>query len=176
MNSEEQNLYFIKEIQGYSPDIGKLVTMMEYTRYTTIEAIKGLTVEDLDYHFDDKSNSIGMLLTHMICVEKAFQIMTFEDRDLTDKEWEELSVGIILGDVAKRELRGKDIHFYLDRLSATRKETLLFFRTCNDEWLTKVSTFGWDYPANNHFKWFHVFEDEINHRGQIRLITKRIGN
>ncbi|WQI98124.1 integrase, partial [Rossellomorea vietnamensis] len=25
-----------------------------------------------------------------------------------------------------------------------------------------------------HFKWFHVFEDELNHRGQIRMIKKRM--
>jgi hypothetical protein len=29
-------------------------------------------------------------------------------------------------------------------------------------------------PANNHFKWFHVFEDEINHRGQIRWLRARL--
>ena len=29
-------------------------------------------------------------------------------------------------------------------------------------------------PANNYFKWFHVFEDEINHRGQIRWLCKRL--
>ena len=29
--------------------------------------------------------------------------------------------------------------------------------------------FRLDRPANNYFKWFHVFEDELNHRGQIRI-------
>lgn len=31
---------------------------------------------------------------------------------------------------------------------------------------------SWGTPTSNYFKWFHVFEDEINHRGQIRLIRK----
>ncbi|MFK9093966.1 hypothetical protein [Bacillus salipaludis] len=35
-----------------------------------------------------------------------------------------------------------------------------------------VSMFWWDRPANNYFKWFHVFEDELSHRGQIRIIKK----
>jgi C-terminal processing protease CtpA/Prc len=28
--------------------------------------------------------------------------------------------------------------------------------------------------GNNYFCWFHVFEDEINHRGQIRLLAKQL--
>lgn len=43
-----------------------------------------------------------------------------------------------------------------------------------DEWLDRQSSFGWDHPANHYFKWFHVFEDELNHRGQIRLIVKEL--
>lgn len=28
-------------------------------------------------------------------------------------------------------------------------------------------------PSNNNFMWFHVFEDALNHRGQIRWLRKR---
>ncbi|WP_413785455.1 DinB family protein [Cytobacillus sp. IB215316] len=176
METKEKDLYFINETEGYSSEIGKLVSMMEYTRYTTLKEIKELSLEELDYHFDGKSNSIGMLLYHLASLEKAFQIMTFEDRELTDKEWEELSVGITLSDDAKREIKGKDISFYVNMLSKTREKTLYYFAKYTDEWLDKVTPFGWDYPANNYFKWFHVFEDELNHRGQIRMIIKRLND
>ncbi|UTE79349.1 DinB family protein [Rossellomorea sp. KS-H15a] len=147
--------------------------MMDYTRHTTMCEIKGLSQEELDYHFDENSNSIGMLLYHMASLEKAFQIMTFEARDLTDEEWEELSVGIVLGEDAKQEIRGKDLAFYEHALENTRLKTLNFLAAANDEWLEHVTPYGWDHPANNYFKWFHVFEDELNHRGQIRMIKKR---
>jgi hypothetical protein len=53
-------------------------------------------------------------------------------------------------------------------------KTLNFFAAANDEWLEHFTPYGWDHPANNYFKWFHVFEDELNHRGQIRMIKKRL--
>ena len=46
------------------------------------------------------------------------------------------------------------------------------FKTLPDEWLFQQTPFWFDQQANNYFKWFHVFEDEINHRGQIRIIKK----
>lgn len=36
-----------------------------------------------------------------------------------------------------------------------------------------VQPFGNGMLANNHWKWFHVLEDELSYRGQIRLIRKR---
>lgn len=46
------------------------------------------------------------------------------------------------------------------------------FQSLPNEWLFKTTTFWYDKPANNYFKWFHVFEDELSHRGQIRIIKK----
>ena len=41
-----------------------------------------------------------------------------------------------------------------------------------DEWLERTLTAT---PAMNaHFAWFHVAEDEISHRGQIRWLRCRI--
>lgn len=35
--------------------------MMNYARYTTMQAVEGLTIENLDYLYDEEANSIGML-------------------------------------------------------------------------------------------------------------------
>ncbi|MNP63442.1 hypothetical protein D3C76_1588400 [compost metagenome] len=58
-------------------------------------------------------------------------------------------------------------------MNAVRARTLELFKTVGDDWLSKEEPFWHDKPANYYFMWFHVFEDEINHRGQIRLIKKR---
>ncbi len=47
------------------------------------------------------------------------------------------------------------------------------FSRRGDEWLDEQTPFWGGRPANNYFKWFHVFEDELNHRGQIRWLRKR---
>ncbi|MGA9288467.1 MAG: DinB family protein [Anaerobacillus sp.] len=171
---EHRDLCMIGHKQDFTPEIGRLVSMMDYARHTTEEAIRGLTIDQLDFHLDEKSNSIGMLLQHMASIEKAFQVMTFQERELNDEEWAEHGTGIELGERAREVVRGRDLDYYWSELSLARAETLDAFRKKEDTWLEKVTPFGWDKRANHYFKWFHVMEDEISHRGQILLIKKRL--
>ncbi len=168
------DLCMIDRKKGFTPEIGRLVSMMDYARYTTEEAIRGLAVDQLDFHMDDKSNSIGMLLHHMSSIERAFQIMTFQERELNDAEWEELETSIELGEKARTVIQGRDLDYYWSELSLVRAKTLDDLREKDDTWLEKVTPFGWDEKANHYFKWFHVMEDEISHRGQILMIKRRL--
>ncbi|QCJ45082.1 DinB family protein [Bacillus sp. S3] len=146
--------------------------MMNYVRVTTVEAVKDLTVEELDFLYDEDANSVGMLLAHMAAVEKAYQIETFENRDFTEEELERLAPGLELGSAGRKQFKGNSIDFYLRELSAVRNTTIEKFKSLPDEWLFEQTPFWWNRPANNYFKWFHVFEDELSHRGQIRIIKK----
>lgn len=38
------NIYLITDIPGYSPQISRLMSMMNYARYTTLESVKNFTV------------------------------------------------------------------------------------------------------------------------------------
>jgi len=42
----------IEPIAGYSPTIGRLVGMLTYARSTTLAAVEGLTLAELDYLYD----------------------------------------------------------------------------------------------------------------------------
>ena len=161
--------YIIETVEPFEPEVGRLVSMLEYTRDTTLREVEGLTVKQLDTKIEGCDNTIGMLLLHMASVEEAFQIMTFGERDLTDEEWSRLESGIDL-----MGIDGNEAAFYVDRLAEVRKRTLELFAGVGDEWLDRQSSVGWDHPANHYFKWFHVFEDELNHRGQMRLIVKQL--
>lgn len=143
--------------------------MLVYARYTTHQAIEGLTAAQLDHRHDAQSNSIGALLLHIAAVELWYQAHTFERRAWTaeeDAQW--LAWVELRGDVT-----GRPLEFYLDMLSSIRTRTESELRARDDEWLLRVESFeGTD--ANNYWKWFHVCEDEINHRGQIRWLRKRL--
>nr|WP_243646944.1 DinB family protein [Scopulibacillus darangshiensis] len=161
---------------GFSPQVGRLVSMMNYARFTTLQMVEGLSVEELDFLLDDAGNTIGMLLAHMAAVERAYQILTFEKRDLNDDDEKEIGLPLFLGQKAREEIKGKELDYYLQKLEAVREKTLAGFKERDDDWLEEMTPFWEDLPANNYFKWFHVFEDEINHRGQIRWICKRLPN
>lgn len=120
----------IEPIPGYSPTIGRLVCMLSYARSTTLAAVDGLPMAQLDHLQDAESNSIGALLAHIAVVERSYQVLTFEERLMSADESERWSVALKLGADGPR--------------------------------------------INAHWAWFHVAEDEVNHRGQTRWLRARL--
>src|SRR4051795_1253928 len=114
------NLFLIGDIPGFTPQIGRLVAMMNYARYTTISDVGGLGVEQLDYLHDQQSNSIGALLMHIAAVEARYQAATFFARDLNAEEMREWGAALDLGEDARREIRGHNLDYYVSRLEHVR--------------------------------------------------------
>jgi len=78
-----------------------------------------------------------------------------------------------LGEQGRKDINGYPLEYYIAKLEEVRSRTLQEFANLNDEWLYEKRL--WDnHSSNNYFIWFHVFEDEINHRGQIRIIRKML--
>lgn len=126
----------------------------------------------LDHLHDARSNSIGALLAHFAAVERSYQIMTFEERALSSEEAERLSTALKLGDAGRHSLRGHPLEHYLEELSTVRQATLDGLAARDDAWLERSVSVA---PRiNAHWAWFHVAEDEINHRGQIRWLRARL--
>lgn len=172
MGVDRSKLFLIDQKDGFGPTFSHLVSMMNYARSTTLEEVEGITTEELDFLIHEEANSIGMLLAHMAAVERIYQIVTFERRDPTAEEEEALAAGLELGEKGRAAFKGLPLEHYLVDLEAARKDTYRLFQTLSDGWLFEQTNWWWNEPGNNYFKWFHVFEDEINHRGQIRMIKK----
>ncbi|WP_053220062.1 DinB family protein [Virgibacillus senegalensis] len=165
--------YKITGKAGYSPQIGHLVSMMDYARETTLNAVHGLTTKQLDYLPGNNSNTIGALLFHMAAMEFGFQIELFEGREPNQQEMKDWGAAYSLGNQGREEIRGYPLDYYLDKLEKVRHRTLAEFKKHNDDWLYQSRQ--WDgHSSNNYFIWFHVMEDEINHRGQIRIQRKLV--
>ncbi|WP_370638998.1 DUF664 domain-containing protein [Cohnella sp. REN36] len=171
---DKDKLYLVADMPGYSPHVGRLLSMMNYARYTTWRAVQGLGVEELDTVTDVSRNSIAMLLRHFAAVEYAYQVQTFEERRLNESERAEWGPALNLGDEGRASLSGRDMDHHWHVLQSVRDRTLALFREVDDAWLATEKPFWQGHPANYHFMWYHVFEDEINHRGQIRLIRQRL--
>jgi uncharacterized damage-inducible protein DinB len=170
--NESANL-LIGDVPGFTPQIGRLVSMMNYVRSTTVAAVAGLRRDELDYLCDPVSNSIGGLLAHIAAAEVGYQAATFHGRDLNDREKLEWGPAFALGETTRREIRGHDLEYYLSRMELVRADTVIELGRRDDRWLEEETEFGGGRRVNNHFKWFHVFGHEINHRGQIRWLRSR---
>jgi hypothetical protein len=66
------------------------------------------------------------------------------------------------------------LEHYVRELGEVRRVTLEGLGARDDAWLEQTLSAA---PAMNaHWGWFHVAEDEINHRGQIRWLRNRLGS
>ncbi len=73
------SIYLIGPLEGYSPQIGTLLSTMNMMRKWVIGTVKDLTIEQLDFQIDDKSNSIGAMLLHLAATERYYQLNTFDE-------------------------------------------------------------------------------------------------
>jgi uncharacterized damage-inducible protein DinB len=170
---EKQDLYLITDIPGFTPQIARLVSMMNYVRHTTLSAVEGLTISELDYLNEPQSNSIGSLLLHIAAAEVGYQAATFFNRQLNEDEKHEWETALALGEKARQEIKGHALDYYLNKLEHIRTKTLTELAGRNDQWLDEQTSFGSEHRVNNYFKWFHVFTHEVNHRGQVRLLRRQ---
>lgn len=162
----------IEPLAGYAPTIGRLVCMLAHARETLLAAVRGLDRDQLDHLHDERSNSIGALLAHVTAVERVYQVLTFEERRPSPDEEAAWAPALDLGDAGRRELRGRDLEWYEGELARTRAVTLAALAARDDAWLERPLVA--DPRMNAHWAWFHVTEDELNHRGQIRWLRARL--
>lgn len=173
---DQNTMFTIGPVQGYSPYVGILVSMLNYNRESIISMVKNMTVDNLDYLLDKNSNSIGALLLHLAATDKFYQLNTFEGRDFNDEEKKIWSAAWSLGDKGRAEIKGQPVKYYLDILAEVRNKTLEELKKKDDDWLMVVDT-KWsrpNQPLNTFWKWFHVCEHESNHRGQIAYQRTRL--
>src|SRR4029453_13844760 len=55
--------------EGFSPQVGTLVSMLKWMRSAILQPVQGLTLAQLDYLHDSKANSIGALLLHLAAID-----------------------------------------------------------------------------------------------------------
>jgi hypothetical protein len=174
---EDKDLSIIGPKEGYSPQIGTMVSEMAFMRFQVLNNVKGLTMEQLDWLLDDKANTIGALLFHLCATDAFYHEHTFKGVEWgkwDDSVQKKFGTAMELGDAGRKNIKGNSLDFYLSLLNETREKTLAEFRKRDDAWLMSVDKI-WPWgPTNNYCKWFHVCEHESNHDGQIKLLKARL--
>lgn len=107
-----------------------------------------------------------MLLAHVLNVEPTYQSVTFHGTRPTEPD--------VLRSEVRVTTRGRKLSDYTDDLTAAREVTLAQPKERDDTRLHDEYRPWGNAPMNNLFCWFHVLEDEISHRGQIKLLRKQL--
>lgn len=172
----QEGINLIGPKEGFSPQIGTLLSMMTWMRNVVVMGVQNMTKDELDYLYDPEANTIGSMLLHLAATERNYQIRTFEWKINFKGDgkinWD---AAMSLGDKGRKSIKGHSIGYYLDIMNETRQATIDEFKKRDDNWLFKVDPYGFqNMPTNNYCKWFHVCEHESNHNGQIKWIKSRL--
>ncbi|HEX6227431.1 MAG TPA: DUF664 domain-containing protein [Chryseolinea sp.] len=172
----DPSVFVIGPMDGYSIQIGTLVSMLNYNRYTIINMVKSMSMKELDHLHDANANTIGSLVLHLGATEKFYQINTFEGRqDFNEEEKKTWGAAMSLGEEGRQNIKGKEAQYYIDAITAVREKTLAEFKKKDDNWLLAIDPeWSKERPLNTYWKWFHVCEHEANHRGQIAFLKSRL--
>jgi len=175
--TSQDNINIIGPKKGYTPQIGTLVSMLNWMRAEILLPVQGLSIKELDYLHDDNANTIGAMLWHLAATERFYQIHTFEGKkwgEWDDKDIQDWNIASGLGKKARETIKGNNFEFYLNKLKEVRKNTLEELSKRDDDWLMKVDKEWYWGPTNNYCKWFHVCEHESNHNGQFKFLVNRL--
>jgi len=167
------NINHIGPMEGYTPQIGTLISMLDWVSDSVIRATKNLSVEQLDHVYDKDSNSIGSLMMHVAATEVIYQDITFDNlSDFKKENKDKWKVAMDLGEDARVKIKGNNVAYYVALMNEVRVNTKQEMKKRNDEWLLSGETKEWNW--NNYCKWFHVTEHFANHRGQMTWYIKRL--
>jgi uncharacterized damage-inducible protein DinB len=167
--------YQIVAPPGFSPMVGALAGMLLHSRESVLDTVKGLTAEQLSHQHDEQANPIGALLAHMAAVEWFYVAASIDARQPTGLEWGTWGPLLRLTPATWALTKGRPLEEHLERLAGVRQRTMAGLATKSDTWLAEAFPLPWtSEPANNCWAWYHVVEDELNHRGQIRWLKSRL--
>ncbi|MCI0447567.1 DinB family protein [bacterium] len=171
-----ESMHIIGPREGFSPQIGTLLSMMTWMRTVVLMSVENLKQSELDYLHDANSNTIGAMLLHLAATERYYQINTFQwDIDFKGDGKINWDAASDLGDKGRAAIKSNSLDYYLNILKETREATINEFKKRDDAWLMKVDPrFFGGQTTNNYCKWFHVCEHESNHNGQIKYIKGRL--
>src|SRR5690242_21193756 len=114
------------------------------------------------------------MLAHIAAIEWVHAVTTLGPTAPAE-EWAGWGPLIQLGPSAWAAARAQTLDAHVARLRTVRERTLEGLRTVDDEWLARTAPLSWlPTPATNMWAWYHVIEDELNHRGQIRWLRSRL--
>ena len=160
----------LKSVEGFSPQIGLMVYMLEDLKERITQQVKDLDQSQTDFLYDAEANSIGALVMHLVSTESYYQIATLEGREWTEDEQTRFGVAGELNEEVKSILKDKPIKYYLDLWDEVREKSLKGLKTKGDAWFSSNLEEGLNY----HYIWYHVMEHSANHMGQIGTIKNRL--
>lgn len=164
---------FISFGETADSSIDYLLGIIEDARITTVRRVTGISKEALHWQYAEGWNTIGVLLSHIICVRHYFQIVFIEGRELTKEEEADYLPGVEMGKYIPALITDDELEVYLEKLNDSNTKLVKAISELSQEaFFEKREGYNPNTGCNLAWVLYHLAEDEVNHRGQISLILK----
>lgn len=153
--------------------IDYLSGILEDARFTTLQRLESLPLEELHWQYKEGWNTIGVLLSHIIAIENYFRIIYIERRELTKEETEKWLPGLEMGKYIPQLINDKPVQTYIAELAESRQ---LFLEALDnlsfEDFSKRIDDYDEETGCNLAWVLYHFAEDELHHRGQISILRK----
>lgn len=164
------HIYFDRE-NDHSIDY--LLGILEDVRSTTLQIVKNISNEELDWQYKKGWNTIGALLSHISALEHYFRIEYIEERKLTEEENQKWLPALDMGEYLSLLICNRSIDEYVADFTESRRMLMQALTGMSfDRFSRRMEGYDPDTGCNLAWVLFHMIEDEIYHRGQISIVRK----
>ena len=162
---------------GFSPGIGRYFAQLTEIRDGLLAQVADLTPEQLAWHPNPDTESVGTQLLHVAAVEWSWIFQDILGRPDDDYlRWEE-AFPIRVG---TPQVSGQPLSYYADRLARVRAAVRAVLRGMTDDDLSRLVGNAPPEPGEEGasrlyaIDWilFHLVHHEAHHAGQVELLTR----
>ncbi len=153
-------------LDGYQPEIGRAVWMLEAARWRLLKCIEGLDTAVLDWQPAYGGNSIGTLLYHIAAIEADWLYTEVLQMPFSPEIDALLSYNIRDKDGRLTVVTKQSLAEYQHRLALCRSHLLAAYREMSLDDFRRLRHFE-QYDVSPAWVLHHLIQHETEHRGQI---------
>lgn len=168
MSTPPREHLHIPAIEGFVPEIGRAVWMLEDARTRTGHTLEGIAPEVIDWQ-PPVGNSIGTLLYHIAAIEMDWLFTEITESKLPPTVWDAFPHDVRDAQGRLTVVKGISLDAHFKRLDSTRRLFLDVFQHMTLEDFRRQRSME-RYDVTPAWVIHHLLQHEAEHRGEIGTI------
>jgi len=173
MPSNTKEYFTVETYPSNTPEISRCLWMMQDTRSRTMETLKGVQQETLDWRPSAKENSIGTVLYHMADIEADWLYAEVLEESVPSDVMALFQHGTRDEHGHLSQAEGYRLDEHIKRLEVVRSLLLDVFQQMDLADFRRARSLP-DYDVTPEWVLHHLMQHEAEHRGQIGSIISQI--
>ena len=168
MSTQSRENLHISPIDGFAPEIGRALWMLEDTRSLTGRILEGISPEVIDWQ-PPNGNSIGTLLYHIAIIEMDWLFNEVMQEKMPASVWEAFPFPVRGVNDRLYVVSGLSLDAHFKRMDSTRRLLLDTFKPMKLDDFRRPRT-AERYEVTPEWVIHHLVLHETEHRGEIGTI------